>query len=91
MRIWLCVTSAPIADDRRDAHDDDADGDNEIDVLDVTVILRHLVGIPIKRINLSAANVDGDDLDIIDATLLQRYLSNMKTTYPIGEYIDLSE
>ena len=69
----------------------DADGDNEIDVLDVTVILRHLVGIPIKRINLSAANVDGDDLDIIDATLLQRYLSNMKTTYPIGEYIDLSE
>ena len=29
LRIWLCVTSAPIADDRRDAHDDDADGDND--------------------------------------------------------------
>lgn len=53
----------------------DVDGDGEVTIIDVTSIQRHLVDIPVKAYNESAADADGDGIvTIFDATLIQRLL-----------------
>ena len=65
----------------------DADGDEDVSAIDVTLILRKMVFIPVTYFNEQAADVDGEGLDVIDATLIQRYLADIKVPYPIGIYI----
>ncbi len=69
---------------------DDADGDDEVTVLDVTVIQRTLVEIPVVSFSEKAADIDGNGLDITDATMIQRYLADIFVPYPVGESLELS-
>ena len=66
----------------------DADGDGVVTIFDVTRIQRHLVFADalIKEINMKAAIVSGDDeLSIVDATLIQRFLADMIDHFPVEE------
>ena len=65
----------------------DADGDDEVTIIDATVIQRVLVSIAVSYFDEAAADVGGDGLDITDATMIQRYLAGIAVPYPIGEYI----
>ena len=63
----------------------DADGDGVVTIMDVTCIQRHLVGI--RKLDDAAVKrsmVSGEDeLDITDATYVQRYLADMIDKFPI--------
>ena len=69
----------------------DADGDNEITIMDATVIQRVLVQIPVQYFNEKAADVDNEGLDITDATFIQRHLTEMDIPYQIGEIVTVQE
>ena len=64
----------------------DADGDGAVTVIDATTIQRHLAQIPTPGFNEKAADVDGNGLDITDATFIQRWLAEMRVPCDIGEY-----
>lgn len=66
----------------------DADGNGKLDIRDVTAIQRKLAGISLDTINEKAADVDGNGLDINDATNIQRYLAEYDNTYHIGESVE---
>lgn len=68
----------------------DADGDDEVTILDVTVIQRTLAEIPVVSFSEKAADIDGNGLDITDATMIQRYLAGIYVPYPVGESLELS-
>ena len=64
----------------------DADGNNEVEILDVTVIQRVLVDIISDddgMIALRSAMEDGEELSITDATVIQRYLAWINVDYPV--------
>lgn len=65
----------------------DANGDDNININDVTAIQRHLAQLEqIEGIYLYAADANQDGtLDISDATSLQMYLAEYDIPYPIGE------
>ncbi|MBQ3285021.1 MAG: carbohydrate-binding domain-containing protein [Ruminococcus sp.] len=65
----------------------DADGDEDVTIIDATYIQRALAGIELPyAINEKAADVDGDgDVTIIDVTCIQRYLAGIEVPYAIGE------
>ena len=65
----------------------DADGDGDVNAVDVTLILRKLAAIPSGAdFDKLAADVDGDgEVTVIDATLLQRHNARMRVDYPIGQ------
>ena len=63
----------------------DADGDGEVTILDATAIQRKLVEMSVSAFNENAADVDGNGLDITDATWIQRHLAELYVPYPIGE------
>lgn len=65
----------------------DANGDDNININDVTAIQRHLAQLEqIEGIYLYAADANQDGtLDISDATSLQRYIAEYNIPYPIGE------
>lgn len=63
----------------------DADGDEAVSILDVTLIQRRLADIPVFVFNETAADVDKDGLNITDATMIQRYLADFYDRYHIGE------
>ena len=65
----------------------DADGDEEVTIIDVTCIQRYLAGIAVSFIDEKAADVDGNELDIVDATLIQRYLAGLNNPYHIDEIV----
>lgn len=65
----------------------DADGDGKVSIRDVTEIQRKLVNIPTPNFNEKAADIDGNNLDIDDATNIQRYLAKFDNPYQIGEFI----
>ena len=65
----------------------DADNDGEISILDATVIQRKLVNISVQSFHEKAADVDGNGLDITDATLIRRYMAAMNDPYHIGELV----
>ena len=64
----------------------DADGNGTVEVTDVTTIQRALAKVKVDDdgyMTLRAALVD-DELSVIDATLIQRYLGNMNDPYEIN-------
>lgn len=66
----------------------DTDGDEEITIIDATLIQRQLAAIPVFAFNEEAADVDGDGLSIIDATKIQRYLVDLYDQWcSIGETV----
>ncbi|MBQ6499581.1 MAG: hypothetical protein IJI48_06735, partial [Ruminococcus sp.] len=68
----------------------DADGSDEVDAVDATVIQRvaTLVKVPYAEEILMQGDVDDDgDLTVIDATFILRYASLAPTPYRIGEYV----
>ena len=70
----------------------DADGNGAVDIIDATVIQRHLVSlITLSDERLKAADVSGDGIDITDATIIQRWLAAYSVSYPIGEPIETDD
>jgi hypothetical protein len=68
----------------------DADGSDEVDAVDATVVQRAatLVKVPYAEDILMQGDVDDDgDLTVIDATFILRYSSLAPTPYRIGEYV----
>lgn len=64
----------------------DADGDEQVTILDATAIQRHLVKLPTESFNEGAADADGDgEITILDATAIQRYLVKLPTNDKIGK------
>ena len=66
----------------------DSDGSGVIDVNDVTQLqnlLAELTGDPDGKIALRGG-VTGSAPSIADATAIQKYLADIKTAYPVGEY-----
>ncbi len=63
----------------------DADGDGVVTIMDVTCIQRHLIGIiKLDDAAVKRSMVSGEDeLDITDATYVQRYLADMIDKFPI--------
>ena len=64
----------------------DVDNDGEVDVIDATLIQRHLVGA--KLLDEAAqkrGSVSGKELSITDATLIQRYAAKMIAFFPAEE------
>ena len=69
----------------------DADGDGTVTIMDVTVIQRRLVGLPTYSFDERAADVDGDRLNITDATWIQRYLAEFENIHHINETVTIPE
>lgn len=67
----------------------DADGDEDITSADAVAIQRHDCNIPVGAFNAAAADVNGDkEADIIDATIIQRYLVGLDCSrYELGKEI----
>lgn len=65
----------------------DADGNGEVEIIDVTRIQRHLSGAkPLDEAAQKRSAVSGEsELSIIDATLIQRYLAGFFKRFPIEE------
>ena len=63
----------------------DADGDGVVTIIDATNIQRKLVNMPVSNFDKKAADVDGNGLDITDATFIQRFLAEIEIPYRIGE------
>ena len=67
----------------------DADGDGVVTIRDATTIQRRLVEIPTPSFDERAAAVDGDGLNITDATWIQRYLAEFDNIYHINETVTI--
>ena len=65
----------------------DTDGNGEVEIVDVTLIQRHLANMITLDENAQkrGAVTDGRELSITDATLIQRYLANQITSFPAEE------
>lgn len=66
----------------------DADKDGEITSADVTWIQRKIANRTVEPFNKTAADVDKEGLEIIDATYIQRYLAKGPNPYNVGELFD---
>lgn len=67
----------------------DVDDDDEVSVIDATIVLRVSAGIIKNADDMMVLRGDIDesgDLDPLDATLILRYNANIKVHYPVGEY-----
>lgn len=60
----------------------DADCDGEVTILDATVIQRVLINMEWEPFNRKAADVNGNGLDITDATLIQRFNAGLLDRFP---------
>lgn len=69
----------------------DSDGDGIITVMDATAIQRVIVNLPVPFFDEKAADVDGDGLNISDATWIQRYLAKFENIYHIDERVFVEE
>ena len=69
----------------------DADGDGVVTITDATAIQRTLAEIPTASFFEKAADVDGDGLNIMDATNIQRYLVGFENTYHIDEMVTVPD
>ena len=67
----------------------DVNGDNNVNINDVTMIQRHLAELEsVEGIYLYAADVNRDGaVDVADATALQMYLAGYDMPDPIGEIL----
>ena len=61
----------------------DADCDGEVTILDATVIQRVLIDMEWEPFNEKAADVNGNGLDVTDATLIQRFETGLIDHFPI--------
>lgn len=62
----------------------DVDNNDVVDILDVTLIQRYLIDVPVPVFNKAAADVDDDEqINIIDATWIQRALVGVPVPYDI--------
>lgn len=69
----------------------DADGDGHVTIMDATVIQRRLAEIPTPSFDERAADVDGDGLNITDATQIQRYLAEFENIHHINETVTIPD
>ena len=68
----------------------DANGDGYVTIYDVTALQRHLANLELlSENNLTAADIDGNGLDITDATNIQHYLAEYENVYNVGEWINI--
>ena len=70
----------------------DANGDNEVDLVDATVVQRVVTNLKVNysREQLMLGDVDGDgDLSAVDATFIQRFCTRIATPYKIGDPINV--
>ena len=68
----------------------DADGNGEVNVLDVTLIQRANAGmmINVSQQTMMRGDVDGNgEVDLIDAVYIRRYIASVATPYPVGDWI----
>ncbi len=65
----------------------DVDGDGVVTIIDATMIQRTLVDLPVTSFIEKAADVDGNGLDITDATYIQRYIAAIDIPFCVGEYV----
>ena len=68
----------------------DADGDGSVSIIDVTIIQRKLADLAVdnpENVEI-LGDVTRDELDIVDATCIQRYLAEFENIYKIGSKID---
>lgn len=67
----------------------DANEDGIINIMDATVIQKHLVSIEeLSATGSILADVDSNGIvNIMDATLIQKYLAGLETEYKIGELV----
>ena len=65
----------------------DADGNEEVNILDATCIQRWLAGFTVNNFNYEAACITGNEVNILDATAIQRYLAAFTDPHHIGETI----
>ena len=67
----------------------DADGNGDVDVVDSVKVLRIAIFIDTDPDGSVArrADVNGDGLDTVDATFIQRFSTRIATPYPIGEWV----
>ena len=67
----------------------DADGNGDVDVVDAVKVQRIVIFVDhdtdgsVER----RADINGDGLDTVDATFIQRHATHLKTPYAIGEWI----
>ena len=65
----------------------DADNNNEVEIIDATVIQRSMALIHVAVFNGEAADVDRDgEVSAVDVTLIQRWLNIPDARYRIGEF-----
>ena len=69
----------------------DADGDDELTILDATRIQRALAGFTVEDPEGCAlrGDVSGNGLDILDATFIQRWLAGFEDPYGINEPVPI--
>lgn len=68
----------------------DVSGDGFVTIYDVTALQRHLANLELlSETNLTAADIDGNGLDITDATNIQRYLAEYENVYNVGEWVNI--
>ena len=66
----------------------DVDNDNEVTILDATMIQRKLASLYVSSFSEKAADTDGDtEITILDATYIQRYLAGLSCPKSIGKLI----
>lgn len=94
---WYAALIPPDVDPGFDALENhligDADGDGAITVMDATRIQRVLVDLDtvFRAIAERYACITGAELNILDATQIQRYLAGFVTKYAIGEHFPAAE
>lgn len=64
----------------------EANGDGQVTISDVTCIQKYLASmIDEEHIDLDAADINSNGVDITDATQIQRYIAGFTVPYPINE------
>ena len=64
----------------------EANGDGYVSIKDVTCIQRYLASlVDEEHIDLDAADINSNGVDVTDATQIQRYLAEYAVPYPINE------
>ena len=68
----------------------DADGNGVVALTDVTAVQYLLAELSVPSFDERAADVDGDGVEINDATWIRRYLAEIEIPYPVGDYVRIT-